>query len=502
MANRELGQATAPTQILADPAAFRVSAGRIENIPLLTPRATRTRGLQVPKAALFVIESHMNLPLVEAKQVSKRYRLWARPADRLSAMLLEQAGSLSLLPAGIRRALGHAADRRGAQFQALHDVSFTLERGESLGIIGRNGSGKSTLLQILAGTLQPTTGSVRVNGRVAALLELGSGFNPEFSGRENVLLQAALYGFSRREILQRLEEVEAFAAIGAFIDQPTKVYSSGMLVRLAFATQTILAPELFIVDEALAVGDVFFQAKCAQFFEERLKTGMSLILVTHDLVAVKALCRRTIVLHEGKVAFFGPSAEAVNFYHQLHRGGIAASARGAPPGEAPSAVSLPAGVTERNWEAVQEVGSREAEIVCCRLLNARGEEQAFFEVGDELRLELYVRSRVRLDRLVVAFEIANRHNHVAYGATSLHLGLGFLTAEPGRLYRATFSFSARLGAGEYLLDVAAGWGDRGDGAPEQLLHRIARVRPFSMRHPGLRPHFFGAADLAGRCEFA
>lgn len=483
---------------LAREEAFRSSRSE----PRRALRRGGAGGLQVLGATLFVVEPHMNLPLVEAKQVSKRYRLWARPADRLSAMLLEQAGSLSLLPAGIRRALGHAADRRGAQFQALHDVSFTLERGESLGIIGRNGSGKSTLLQILAGTLQPTTGSVRVNGRVAALLELGSGFNLEFSGRENVLLQAALCGFSRREILQRIGEVEAFASIGAFIDQPMKVYSSGMLVRLAFATQTILAPELFIVDEALAVGDVFFQAKCAQFFEERLKTGMSLILVSHDLVAVKALCRRTIVLHQGKVAFFGPSAEAVNHYHQLHRGGIAAPAGAGSTGEAlSSVVSLPAGVTERNWGAVQEVGSREAEIVSCRLLNARGTEEALFEVGDELRLELYVRSRVRLDRLVVAFEVSNRHNHVAYGATSLHLGLGFLTVEPDRLYRATFSFSARLGAGEYLLDVAAGWGDRGDGAPEQLLHRLARIRAFSMRHPGLRPHFFGAADLAGRCEF-
>ncbi|HVS51479.1 MAG TPA: ABC transporter ATP-binding protein [Opitutaceae bacterium] len=438
----------------------------------------------------------MNDPLVEVRHVSKSYRLWAKPADRLTTTLLEQAAALAPVPEALRQRIRGIADRRGTRFFAVRDISFSLQRGESLGIIGRNGSGKSTLLQMLAGTLQPTSGAVQVDGQVAALLELGSGFNLEFSGRENVMLQAALFGFSKREIGARLAEVEEFAGIGEFLDQPVKVYSSGMLVRLAFATQTILSPELFIVDEALAVGDVFFQAKCARFFEERLARGMSLILVSHDLVGIKALCARALVLQQGEVVFAGPSAEAVSFYHQLHRGPIAAIR---PPNEstvaAPSAVVLPAGARERNWNSNQEVGSKEAEIVCCRLTDSHGHERAAFELGEEIKLELYARSRAALDRLVVGFEIANRHNQVAYGATSIHLGAGYQSADAAQLKRYTFAFRAGLGGGDYLIDAALGWGDRGDGAPEQLLHRVSRIATLSIRHPGLRPNFFGAADL-------
>ncbi len=441
--------------------------------------------------------------MVEVRQVSKTYRLWAKPSDRLASMLLEQTRGLPLLPGFLRAKLDAAADRRGPLFHALREVSFSLEKGESIGIIGRNGSGKSTLLQILAGTLQPTTGEVRVGGRIAALLELGSGFNPEFSGRENVLLQAALFGFSRREILSRMAEVEEFAGIGDFIDQPAKVYSSGMLVRLAFATQTILAPDLFIVDEALAVGDVFFQAKCARFFEERLKTGMSLILVSHDLVAVKALCRQALVLHEGHVSFAGRSAEAVSHYHHLYRSGA-----GTGPTPIPAAVkrgpgvALPAGARERNWNSRQEVGSREVDIVHCRLLDAQGGECSMFDLNDEARLEFYVRANVATDFVMLGFEVANRHNQVVYGVTTIHLGIESQAMEAGRLHRFACAFRAALGAGDYLVDVALGRGDRGDGAPEHLLHRVSGIAAFTVRHAGHRPGFFGAADLGARMEIA
>jgi len=444
----------------------------------------------------------MSMPLVEVDRVTKDYRLWHKPADRLATMLLEQAAQLPLVPEGIGRRLRAAADRRGALFHALRETSFTLRRGESLGIIGRNGSGKSTLLQILAGTLQPSTGTLKVSGRVAALLELGSGFNPEFSGRENVLLQAALFGFTRRDVEARMPEVEEFAGIGEFIDQPVKVYSSGMLVRLAFATQTIVEPELFIVDEALAVGDVFFQAKCAKFFEDRLRSGMSLILVSHDLVAVKALCQRTIVLHQGHLSFFGPSAEAVSHYHQLHRPRIESS-NATVPATAPAtgaSVELPPGAQERNWPASQEVGSREIEIVYCRVLDASGQERAAFDLGEEVLVEFYTRSKVALAGVVFGLELTNRHNQVVYGATTVHLGAEPPSISAGSLSRFAFRFSARLGAGDYLIDAAVGWGDRGDGAPEQLLHRVARIASLSIRHTGLRPAFFGAADLSGRLQ--
>ena len=257
-------------------------------------------------------------PLLAVHEVAKAYRLWQKPSDRLTMPLVARAAALPGVPSSWRTRAERMVARRAREFQALQPVTFKIGRGESLGIIGRNGAGKSTLLQIIAGTLAPTSGSVERHGRVAALLELGSGFNFEFTGRENVLLNAALQGVPRAEAEAALAAVEAFAAIGDFIDQPVKTYSSGMMVRLAFAAQTIVDPELFIVDEALAVGDVFFQAQCARFFKERLAAGMSLLLVSHDLPSVKALCRHAIVLHEGRAVFHGPSAEAVSVFHALH----------------------------------------------------------------------------------------------------------------------------------------------------------------------------------------
>lgn len=448
----------------------------------------------------------MQPPLVEATGLSKSYRLWPQPADRLTAALLARGARVPLLPGAWRRSLQAGAERRGRTFHALRDVGFALLRGESLGIIGRNGSGKSTLLQILAGTLRPTAGTVTVRGKVAALLELGSGFNPEFSGRENVLLQAALHGLSRREAEAHFAEVEEFAGIGEFIDQPVKVYSSGMMVRLAFATQTVMRPELLIVDEALAVGDVFFQAKCGRYFQERVAAGMALILVSHDLPSVKAFCRQTLVLHEGRLAFAGPSEAAVARYHELHRGLITAPRpagdHAAPPSsEAAAAVVLPAGARERNWPAAHEAGSREAEIIHCRMGNARGEETELFAPDDEVRLEFYARSRVRLEHLVACLEIGNRHNQVVHGVTSAHLEAGFHTMEEGRLHCFTFSFPARLGPGDYLVDAALGWGDRGDGAPEQLVHRVGRIAAFKVHHPGPRPAFFGPAALGAQLRW-
>lgn len=439
----------------------------------------------------------MNSLLVEAKGLSKTYRLWPTPSDRLAAAVLARGGDLPFFPQNWRQAWHLAAERRGRAFHALQDVGFVLSRGESLGIIGRNGSGKSTLLQILAGTLRPTAGTVAVNGRVAALLELGAGFNPEFSGRENVLLQAALHGIGRREVEARFAEVEDFAGIGDFIEQPVKVYSSGMLVRLAFATQTMLEPDVFIVDEALSVGDVFFQARCARFFREKLARGMSLILVSHDLPSVRAFCRETIVLHEGRSVFFGPSEAAISHFHQLYRGQISDGSppRGVLSPGAAGGVGLPDGARERNWPATHEVGSREAGIVHCRLANARGEEVALFGRNDEVRLELLVRGRTRLENIVACLEIANRHHQVVYGATSLHLGHAPKTLEAERLYRFVFSFPARLGVGDYLVDAALGWGDRGDGAPAQLVHRVAAIAAFKVYHHGPCPAFLGHADL-------
>ncbi len=436
--------------------------------------------------------------LIEARNLSKCYHLWNKPSDRLWAGALDGLARAPLGSDRVKRALAKRAARLSRPFYALQDVSFALKPGESLGIIGRNGSGKSTLLQILAGTLSPTSGSFAVKGRVAALLELGSGFNPEFTGRENVLLQAALAGVSQAQAQAHFEEVAEFAAIGEFIEQPVKTYSSGMMVRLAFATQTILRPDVFIVDEALAVGDVFFQAKCARFFQERIAAGMTLLFVSHDLSSVKALCRQAVVLHQGKVAFFGDSAAAASHYHELH------SARSAHPLESPlspiaddkhGAVSLPANAVLRNWAETKEIGSREVEIVYCRICDAKGRETSAFVVGERISLEFYIRGNANLGAVQFALEIVDRHNRVLYGVSTVHLELPYAEIKAGQLAKFVVTLEPRLGAGDYVVDAAIGMGDRGDGAPAQHLHRVSQIVGFSVRSATLRPGFLGPADL-------
>ena len=199
-------------------------------------------------------------------------------------------------------------------FHALHDVSFNVIRGETLGLIGRNGSGKSTLLQIICGILQPSSGGIAVNGRITALLELGAGFNPDFTGIENIYLNGSILGLAKREIDEKLPSILAFADIGDFVEQPVKTYSSGMAVRLAFAVQANLDPEIFVVDEALAVGDAYFVHRCMLRFHDMQQQGKTIILVTHDTSAVKRLCHRALWIDQGSVRMIGNSSDVVDHY--------------------------------------------------------------------------------------------------------------------------------------------------------------------------------------------
>ena len=208
-------------------------------------------------------------------------------------------------------------DTKGMQeVWALKDINFEINRGEAVAIIGRNGAGKSTLLEILTGTLTPTTGEVKVNGRVSALLELGSGFNPDYSGRDNVILNGLLLGLSKEDILSRFGEIEAFAEIGAAIDRPVKTYSTGMMMRLAFAVQVLCEPDILIVDEALSVGDFFFQQKCLSYIRGLCNKGVTLLFVSHDMGAVRDICGRGIFITEAGIAFDGINLEAIRLYFQ------------------------------------------------------------------------------------------------------------------------------------------------------------------------------------------
>jgi len=236
----------------------------------------------------------VNSPAILVEGLSKKYALYANPADRLKEMVL-------------RRPFHH-------EFWALRDVSLQVPHGQTLGIVGENGSGKSTLLKVLAGVLRPTLGQVRVSGRVAALLELGAGFNPEFTARENVLLNGAIMGLSEAEMKRRFDAIAEFASVGEFIDEPVKTYSDGMYVRLAFATAINVDPDLLIVDEALAVGDAYFQHRCMLRMAELQAQGVTIVVVSHDVTAIKRLCQRALWIDHGRVADDGEPERVVARY--------------------------------------------------------------------------------------------------------------------------------------------------------------------------------------------
>ncbi len=238
----------------------------------------------------------MNEIAISVKNLSKKYHLYDSPQHRL------------------KEALHPFRKKYHREFWALRDVSFEVKKGESVGIIGKNGSGKSTLLQMLCGTLQPSEGNLWINGRISALLELGAGFNPEFTGRDNVYMNAALMGLTRKEIDERFDAIAGFADIGEFLEQPVKTYSSGMYVRLAFATAVNVDPDILIIDEALAVGDLRFQKKCKEKMNEFKERGITIVLVSHTMSDINTMCQRAIFLKKGQAAYIGGASDTINAY--------------------------------------------------------------------------------------------------------------------------------------------------------------------------------------------
>ncbi len=428
-------------------------------------------------------------PVISVVNVSKAYRIWDTPSSRLTAPLLE--GSANLLPGSPARWLRDRASRSYRDFYALRDISFTMQQGESVGIIGRNGSGKSTLLQIIAGTLQPTGGSVRVNGRVAALLELGSGFNPDFTGRENVYLNAAVLGLSRRQVDERFDQIAAFADIGDFIEQPVKTYSSGMFVRLAFAVQTAVEPKILIVDEALSVGDVFFQQRCYERMRQLLDGGVCIILASHDLGSVQQFCGSTLVLRRGEVAFQGPSAEATKVYFQLEQQEKVA-AFAANPAKAPSSMTAPklsaghaaipvwpAAAALLSLDQTHVIGNGWARCTALAVCDAQGQPRQTFRQGETMSVFYEFEILQDMEFCIGGITISDKTAQPVHSKITLQDGIrGPVSVKRGTRLRFRQDTVLNVRCADYTLDVSL------DMIPAGLLE-----------HPGITYDDYMAAQL-------
>jgi lipopolysaccharide transport system ATP-binding protein len=371
--------------------------------------------------------------------VSKRYRIYNHPVDRVKEYLT----------------LGLWKNHR--EFWALQDVSFEVEAGTTTGIIGPNGCGKSTLLQIITGTLDPTRGAVWHEGRIAALLELGAGFNMEFTGVENAYMNAALMGFSRAETDQLLPEIERFAEIGPFIHQPVKTYSSGMYVRLAFAVAISVNPQILIIDEALAVGDAIFQHRCIRRIKEMQERGATILFVSHDTGAIRALCSRAILLNSGRAEFDGKPTDALNRYQKLIMSREATYDAERPStseglDEAERLVPAPGERSALSYTYRHGEGS--AEILGVELMDAARQRVEMAETGESLSLRVRVRFLADVEYPVIGFLIRNRHGIHLYGTnTELH-GVVFEEAARGEVIEATFEFNCWLAPDTYSVSVA------------------------------------------------
>ncbi len=328
------------------------------------------------------------LPAIRVEGLGKTYTLWTSPGARLMAPLAARtAAALQRLLPGLARRLDAAAQRRMPRFTALHDVGFELMPGDSLAVIGLNGSGKSTLLQIVAGVLTPTAGSVQVHGRVAALLELGSGFNPEMTGRENIQINAAILGIPPARLETLMDAIIGFADIGEYIDRPVKTYSSGMALRLAFSVQVHVDPDVLIVDEALAVGDAQFQAKAMAKVDEILGRGTTLLFVGHDINAARAFCRRALLLEKGRVVMEGtPEDVSTEYLYRIHK------------------QALPADTAAGMRRSSHGYGSDQARILSASFA-PDGHAHANVRYGETLQLELRLALEPGITAPVLIFDL-------------------------------------------------------------------------------------------------
>ena len=389
---------------------------------------------------------------IRAQGLGKHYHIYVKPHHRL----------LQTLWRGKRQFY--------RDFQALENINFELMQGQTLGVIGRNGAGKSTLLQLICGTLAPTAGNIEVQGRIAALLELGTGFNPEFSGRENVAINAAILGLSEAQIDQRMDAILAFADIGEFIEQPVKTYSSGMYVRLAFAVAIHVEPDILVVDEALAVGDAFFQAKCMTQMKKMLDAGTTLLFTSHDVGAIKAICQQVLWLEQGKMRAFGKTSAITRQYAQewvlqanAAQGVVAETVLETGPGSLEHVATPNLSEVELQTAGrLQTVGTGAVRLsdmgwVVSDGLETVGEQilsEQLVQWGETVHINARVNIQKPCDHLIVSYHLKNRQNqHVIGSHTYSHPQVYDRQWQAGDSFQVRFTAPVVVHEGQYALTM-------------------------------------------------
>ncbi len=406
-------------------------------------------------------------PAISVRNLSKCFHIYESPLHRLRQFVLPQ----------FDRWLGRDPRAYFREFWALKDVALEIRQGETVGIIGRNGSGKSTLLQIICGTLAPTGGAVEINGRVAALLELGSGFNPEFTGRENVYLNAAMLGLTTAEIDASFADIAAFADIGDFINQPVKTYSSGMYVRLAFAVIAHVRADILVIDEALSVGDVFFVQKCMRFLREFMKRG-TILFVSHDTGAVLSLCRRAFWLDQGVIKAGGAPKDIIAQYlekqyeAQQGKSQLPAQSAGAPVTRRHAGPSFAFPPESAGF------GKGGALITSVVLIDEQGRPLPALVGGELVTMAIRCQARQALFSPIVGFRINDRLGQAVFGDnTHLAYAGNPLSLAAGQTFEARFSFiMPALAAGEYTVTAALAEGTQQEHVQHHWLHEALSFR--------------------------
>lgn len=412
---------------------------------------------------------------INVQNVSKIYKLYDKPTDRL------------------KEALGFTKEKRYKEHYALNDVSFHVEKGETVGIIGTNGSGKSTVLKIITGVLNPTSGNVTIEGRISALLELGAGFNMEYTGIENVYLNGTMIGFTREEIDKKMDAILAFADIGDFVYQPVKTYSSGMFVRLAFAVAINIEPEILIVDEALSVGDVFFQAKCYKKFEEFKKEGRTILFVSHDLGSVSKYCDRVILLNNGIKLDEGIPKDMVSLYKKL----LVKQPVSKDTATKLEIDELVKSQTEKNslnndtvfeldtnklWKSnyalnpnVDEYGTGDAEVIDFAIIDDQGIMTNTIEKGTRFKIKSKVFFYKNIEDPIFTYTFKTVTGIPITGTNTMYEKVSIGSVVPGDIYIATFEQDMFLQGGEYLLSVSCTGYSNGDFRVYHRLYDVCSV---------------------------